>query len=180
MAVDKLVDSVQLDADLTSVANAIRAKGGTSADLAFPAGFVSAVEAISGGGGGSNPLTLLTEIHVSSNVRSVAVTPDSSWFDYDFIIIRYDISLTGSDWIYASKTNTSGGSYTNGSVTEYKLVGVANKKESKFQFVHPFFLTGGVLTIASGETVYYYTYSPDKAIASGSAIKIYGGYNADL
>lgn len=34
------------DADLTSVANAIRTKGGTSAQLAFPAGFVSAVEAI--------------------------------------------------------------------------------------------------------------------------------------
>ena len=29
MAVDKLVDSTQLDADLTSVANAIRTKGGT-------------------------------------------------------------------------------------------------------------------------------------------------------
>lgn len=46
MALDKLVDSTQLDADLTSVANAIRAKGGTSADLAFPADFVSAVQAI--------------------------------------------------------------------------------------------------------------------------------------
>ena len=46
MAVDKLVDSAQLDADLTSVADAIRTKGGTSAQLAFPAGFVSAVQAI--------------------------------------------------------------------------------------------------------------------------------------
>lgn len=51
MAVDKLVDSTQLDADLTSVANAIRTKGGTSASLAFPAGFVSAVESIETGGG---------------------------------------------------------------------------------------------------------------------------------
>ena len=50
MAVDKLVDSTQLDTDLTSVANAIRTKGGTSAQLAFPAGFVSAVEAIPAGG----------------------------------------------------------------------------------------------------------------------------------
>ena len=46
MAVDKLVDSTQLDADLTSIANAIRTKGGTSGQLAFPAGFVSAVDAI--------------------------------------------------------------------------------------------------------------------------------------
>ena len=54
MAVDKLVDSTQLDADLTSVANAIRTKGGTSAQLAFPAEFVQAIGDIETGGGGSN------------------------------------------------------------------------------------------------------------------------------
>ena len=54
MAVNKLVDSTQLDADLTSVANAIRTKGGTSASLAFPSDFVSAIAAISGGGGGGS------------------------------------------------------------------------------------------------------------------------------
>ena len=53
MSVDKLVDSSQLDSDLTSVANAIRTKGGTSAQLAFPAGFVSAIQAIPTGGGGN-------------------------------------------------------------------------------------------------------------------------------
>lgn len=57
MALDKLVDSTQLDSDLTSVANAIRTKGGTSAQLAFPAGFVSAVQAIPTGGGGTRSET---------------------------------------------------------------------------------------------------------------------------
>ena len=52
MAVDKLVDSTQLDADLTAVADAIRTKGGTSASLAFPTGFVDAIDAIETGGGG--------------------------------------------------------------------------------------------------------------------------------
>lgn len=51
MAVDKLVDSAQLDSDLTSVANAIRAKSGGSSQLAFPAGFVSEIQAIPSGGG---------------------------------------------------------------------------------------------------------------------------------
>lgn len=51
MAVDKLVDSAQLDADLTSVADAIRAKVGTSASLAFPADFVTAIGNIPSGGG---------------------------------------------------------------------------------------------------------------------------------
>lgn len=54
MAVDKLVDSTQLDSDLTSVANAIRAKSGGSSQLAFPAGFVSEIQAIPSGGGSSN------------------------------------------------------------------------------------------------------------------------------
>lgn len=57
MSVDKLVDSTQLDADLTSVANAIRTKGGTSASLAFPADFVSAIQAIPSGGGGAQTAT---------------------------------------------------------------------------------------------------------------------------
>ena len=54
MAIDKAIDSTQLDSDLTSVANAIRTKGGTSAQLAFPAGFVSAIGDIPSGGGGDN------------------------------------------------------------------------------------------------------------------------------
>lgn len=42
-------DYIATSADLTSVANAIRTKGGTSAQLAFPEGFVSAIGDISGG-----------------------------------------------------------------------------------------------------------------------------------
>lgn len=56
MAVDKLVDGTQLDTDLTAVADAIRTKGGTSASLAFPSDFVSAIAAIPTGGG-TLPLT---------------------------------------------------------------------------------------------------------------------------
>ena len=50
MAIDKLVDSSQLDNNLTLVANAIRTKGGTSASLTFPTDFITAINAISGGG----------------------------------------------------------------------------------------------------------------------------------
>ena len=55
MALDKAVDSTQLNTDLTSVANAIRTKGGTSASLSFPSGFVDAIGAISTGG--NTPIT---------------------------------------------------------------------------------------------------------------------------
>ena len=37
--------------DLTTVADAIRAKGGTDAQLAFPGGFTAAIQSISSGGG---------------------------------------------------------------------------------------------------------------------------------
>lgn len=42
------------ETSLTAVADAIRAKGGTSGQLEFPDGFVSAVEAIQAGGGGDD------------------------------------------------------------------------------------------------------------------------------
>lgn len=50
MAIDKAVDSAQLDSGLTDIADAIRGKGGTSAELAFPQGFVAAIDAIPTGG----------------------------------------------------------------------------------------------------------------------------------
>ena len=87
MSLDKLVDSTQLDADLTSVANAIRTKGGTSASLAFPADFVSAIAAISGGGGSSGvqykggtftPTSTFSDAarHTITTVANVGFTPD--------------------------------------------------------------------------------------------------------
>ena len=53
MAIDKTIDSAILDENLTAVADAIRAKGGTNAALAFPGGFVDAIHAISVGTGGA-------------------------------------------------------------------------------------------------------------------------------
>lgn len=144
MAVDKLVDSAQLDADLTSVANAIRTKGGTSSQMAFPAGFVSAVQAIptgitpsgtktitdngtydvtqyasaevnvSGGGGG---LTLIDTITASA-VNATKIDIDASWFDtYTFVFIVPNLTFSQSDWLYCAMNATSNGQYYNASVS---------------------------------------------------------------
>ena len=51
MAYDKVVDSAVLDAGMKSVADAIRAKTGTTDLLAWPDGFKAAVEGIQTGGG---------------------------------------------------------------------------------------------------------------------------------
>lgn len=49
-----MANYIATDTDLTAVADAIRSKGGTSAQLAFPADFVQAIEAIKTGGGGDS------------------------------------------------------------------------------------------------------------------------------
>lgn len=82
MSADKLVDSTQLDADLTSVANAIRTKGGTSAQLAFPAGFVQAINDISGG---SVTMTGLSATYTQSGV--VGDDEDLSVLTKDLVVV---------------------------------------------------------------------------------------------
>lgn len=52
MALDKAVDSAVLDAAMSSVADAIRAKGGTTEPLAWPEGFTAAIAGIETGTGG--------------------------------------------------------------------------------------------------------------------------------
>lgn len=88
MAVDKLVDSTQLDADLASVANAIRTKGGTSASLAFPNGFVDAIDAIETGGGGLSLEDVLNRNVSGDIVLTVTgqptppASPPTSWSQF--------------------------------------------------------------------------------------------------
>ena len=106
MAVDKLVDSTQLDADLTSVANAIRTKGGTSAQLAFPSDFVSAVNAISTGG---DPLEMARKIangtitsYVDDSltaIRSRAFSDCSNMTEF----ICHNVTTGGNTAFYSTK-----------------------------------------------------------------------------
>ena len=74
MAVDKLVDSTQLDSDLTSVANAIRTKSGGSGQLAFPSGFVSEIGNIPSGGDTSIEDSLITGANFPSVYENSRVT----------------------------------------------------------------------------------------------------------
>lgn len=49
-----MADYIATTEELTAVADAIRAKGGTSEQLMFPDGFVSAIGSLETGGGGGN------------------------------------------------------------------------------------------------------------------------------
>ena len=77
MANEYLVNS----SDMTAVADAIRTKGGTSEALAFPDGFVSAIEAISTGSGvGASYIVHGTYTAASSNYIAFYMFKNvSSW-----------------------------------------------------------------------------------------------------
>ena len=87
MAVDKLVDSTQLDTDLTSVANAIRTKGGTQGQLAFPSGFVTAIQNIPSGG-----ITPAGTITISQNGDT-----DVTNYATAHVAIQYSTIYSGSE-----------------------------------------------------------------------------------
>lgn len=63
------------DTELTSVADAIRTKGGTSADLEFPDGFVTAIGNISGGGSPN----LQAKTNVSATTSSQTIQADEGY-----------------------------------------------------------------------------------------------------
>ena len=73
MALDKVVDSAALDAGMTSVADAIRAKAGTTEPLAWPDGFATAISGIETGGGGDNAAGVIDKsvVNITSNAAEV-------------------------------------------------------------------------------------------------------------
>lgn len=87
MALDKVVDSAVLDAGMTSVANAIRAKGGTTEPLAWPDGFKAAIEAISGGGGIQSANG---EYSITEDVASLNIDISDIGFVPDLVVVYLD------------------------------------------------------------------------------------------
>lgn len=95
------VPYITTDTELTSVANAIRTKGGTSAQLVYPTGFVSAIEAIpTGGGGGAwQDISSLFQLYDSQhNLISNGVTIAA--FSYgDFVTLCIAVSASTANSI---------------------------------------------------------------------------------
>lgn len=92
-----MANYIATDTDLTAVADAIRTKGGTSAELVFPTGFVSAIGDISGGG-----LTLVASKEFTANVTSSS--------DVDIGTIDCGPSIYGSDKIVIVRIRDKAGS----------------------------------------------------------------------
>lgn len=144
MAVDKLVDSAQLDADLTSVADAIRAKGGGSGGLAFPAGFVSAIQSIPSGG----TVSVDTKTATASNYpRSLSFT-----------------GLLGEPKMFALRLNVQVSS--SGSTTYYYIVDIIHAGSTTHGNC---FRIGSTRRIENITTGYTFTYSNGTLTVSSSA-----------
>jgi len=77
--ISQSVEYLTTDQSLTAVADAIRAKGGTSAPLVYPTGFVSAIQAIPTGGGSGGGSS----------------TDDVVFYDYDGSVVA---SYSASDF----------------------------------------------------------------------------------
>ena len=155
MPYDKVVDSAVLESGLTSIANAIREKAGTSDALAFPAGFTEAIAAIQAGGGLSlisgeiTPSETLGEITITHNLGKmpeiIAFFPDYAWelskkdkpqpflaylFINDMSVSVYAHSLFSS--YYADVTTVIGYDVTTSTVNVSTVVHKVN--ESSFTF----------------------------------------------
>lgn len=102
-----MTDYVVRDTQLTSIADAIRAKGSTSAPISFPDGFVSAVQAF--------PDTMTLD---SLSVTENGVYTPSSGHAYSEVTVDVSGSGGGTDAEDGIITRTISGNYTNERVTQ--------------------------------------------------------------
>lgn len=89
--------------DLTSVANAIRAKSGGSSQLAFPAGFVSGIQAIPSGGG----VELLATATATEPVTAFKIDYDQSMDGYELFLIEVEGTASGTNMFICPQVNST-------------------------------------------------------------------------
>lgn len=186
MAVDMLVDSAQLESDLTDIADAIRAKTGGTADLQFPSGFVSEIGSISGGGGGV--LTKLNEIVVSEPVRAVKLDFGVTVSDYDMFVIYQDLTFSTADWLYWAFDSTSSGAYypklSSVDVPFFLIRNFAtssdNRKWRCINMTNAGSVSNTIEIDAPTSYFYVYMYTASSRIAIGSRLTLWGAKYADM
>lgn len=115
MAYDKLCDSAALDAGLLQIANAIRAKGGTTGSLAFPTGMAEAITAIQAGGGSGGDTKLAVGMFVpAEDITSMTIEHNLGVKPKIFVMFSYPQGLK-------QNAITAISSYTSAAVKDFSL-----------------------------------------------------------
>lgn len=97
------------DTELTSIANAIRTKGGTQAQLTFPQGFIDAINAISGGGGvnivswASGSDADVAAMIDAAQAGTIDLQQDGGWAVGDVRTIHIDAFTGGGNTAHAAQ-----------------------------------------------------------------------------
>lgn len=152
-----MADYKVTDTELTSIANAIRTKGGTSAQLEFPTGFVSAVQAIPTGGGDERAVEyeLLNYLLCDGTYRFVLPLKwDETMSNVETFIDFETDSYLGDNPLFGNN-GAPGWSYTN-------IVTYNNAWTSKAGDIHAY--ESGRHSIRATPTEIYY----DKVLAKSS------------
>ena len=91
MATYKVVDAEQLNADMSSVADSIRTKGGTTDALAWPDGYKTAIDSIPAGGAPSLQSKSVTYTSNGTNT----ITPDEGYDGLSSVDVTVDVASGG-------------------------------------------------------------------------------------
>ena len=113
MATYKVVDADQLNADMTSVADSIRTKGGTTDALAWPDGYKTAIDSIPAG---SAPSLQSKSVTYTEN-GTATIAPDEGYDGLSSVDVTVDVAGSGGSGFpngteWTQSNITSGAAYT--------------------------------------------------------------------
>lgn len=152
------------DTDLTSVANAIRTKGGTSAPLSFPSEFVSAIGNIPTGGGGiTMPPGLCVDcgtITPASNTKTLYIDINSSNVDFDDgdALIYFHIIMPNNKWA----------TYEGDSTYDNKAAGYVSNKPASYYATN--IAVSNLMEIFLSTNANYHSYKSGGSVARTSGL----------